>query len=272
MIPVTIEMHKAKTFIFIFALFFSSALFAQRLELGLTGGGASYLGDMNQYQPLKISGLSAGGFVKLNFNPRFALGVHYNYGQIEANDSKSENEQFRDRNLSFQTSLKEISLMGELNLFDMHKQNARKFSPFLFVGIGNVFFQPTTVYDGVKYSLANYNTEGQEYSLNAITIPYGLGFKYRLTENLTLSNHIGYRTAFTDYIDDVSGNYSDTSTWGTSADGVLRRALADRSGEKTGVFLGVPGTQRGDYRKRDTYMFVGIGISYTFVSQKCFTF
>ncbi|MBU2045627.1 MAG: hypothetical protein KJ712_02710, partial [Bacteroidetes bacterium] len=45
----------------------------------------------------------------------------------------------------------------------------------------------------------------------------------------------------------------------------LRIALADRSQYK----IGVPGTQRGDFRKKDSYVFVGITLSYTFVSQKC---
>jgi hypothetical protein len=50
----------------------------------------------------------------------------------------------------------------------------------------------------------------------------------------------------------------------------MQQILSDRSGEVTGIYTGVPNTQRGDFRKRDTYMFVGIGITYTFVSQKCF--
>ena len=45
----------------------------------------------------------------------------------------------------------------------------------------------------------------------------------------------------------------------------LRLDLSDRSAGK----IGVPGTQRGDFRKKDSYLFVGITLSYTFVSQKC---
>src|SRR5687768_10322216 len=83
---------------------------AQTFELGAHAGGAGYVGDLNQDQLLKISGLSAGGYVKLNFDPYWSLGMHYGYGKIEANDLKSDNQQFRDRRLNFSTALNELSL------------------------------------------------------------------------------------------------------------------------------------------------------------------
>lgn len=101
----------------------------------------------------------------------------------------------------------------------------------------------------------------------SIVLPYGAGVKYKKSENWTLFAQVGYRATFTDYLDDVSGVYpTNDSYWG----GVN---VSDRSGEVNGgVKLYNPGDQRGDFRKTDTYLFVNIGISYTFVSQKCFTF
>jgi len=246
------------------ALFFSFGVFAQQLEVGLNVGGASYLGDLNQYNPVKISGLSGGVFAKVNFNPHLGVGVHYNFGRVAADDAKSDYEQFRDRNLKFVTPLHEISFLLDFNLFDLTAYNrSTRFTPYLFVGFGTVIFNPRTTYNGKTYKLRELTTEGQAHTYKnyALTFPYGAGVKYKLKNNWTIFSQIGYRSPQTDYIDDVSGVYPDEPGF-----------LSDRSGETTNVYLGTPGTQRGDFRKRDNYMFVGIGISYTFVSQKCFTF
>ena len=53
-------------------LFFSFSLQAQTWELGLGGGGSGYMGDLNPYNPVKISGFAASGFVARNFNPYFS--------------------------------------------------------------------------------------------------------------------------------------------------------------------------------------------------------
>ncbi|MGF1924541.1 MAG: DUF6089 family protein, partial [Bacteroidia bacterium] len=113
-------------------------------------------------------------------------------------------------------------------------------------------------------------TEGQteRYRNYAPVVIYGAGVKYKKNDNWTLFGQVGYRTTFTDYLDDVSGVYPDnSSTWGPSLN------VSDRSSEVvTSGSIFTAGDQRGDFRKRDTYLFVNIGISYTFVSQKCFTF
>jgi hypothetical protein len=271
-------MHYTRFFLFLFISFLTSySSFAQQVEVGINAGGASYLGDLNQYNPVKISGISAGAFVKLNFDPHWGLGLNYNYGKVKAADSESSNEQFRDRNLSFYTPLNEVSLLLDFNLFDLYSYGPkRRFTPYIFLGVGAVLFNPKAKLNGKEYALREYSTEGQSevYKNYTITIPYGVGARYKVKEHWTIFSQIGYRSPLTDYIDDVSGLYPQPNSWtGTSAaNPSVSRALADRSGELTGVNLGQPGTQRGDFRKRDNYMFVGIGISYTFVSQKCFTF
>ncbi|MDP9047505.1 MAG: hypothetical protein M3N14_05165, partial [Bacteroidota bacterium] len=128
-------------------------------------------------------------------------------------------------------------------------------------------FSPTTVYNGTRYNLADYQTEGQQkpYSTTAFSFPYGAGIKYNIMGKWTLAADIGYRHPNTDYLDDVSGVYPDKSK--LSATPAL---LSDRSGEHTGLYTGSPGSQRGDLNPRDTYFFTQITVSYTFVTQKCY--
>lgn len=277
MIPVIINMHYIRHFVCLITFISGvSTVCAQTLELGLGGGGAGYIGDLNQDKLIKISGMSLGGFAKLNIDPYWAVGIHYNYGKIKANDAESHNSHFRDRNINFKTPLNELSLQVDFNFLNYFAGGGTKtFTPYIFTGIGGVFFNPKGVYadeqgNETAYNLRFYNTEGQSqaYRNFALTVPYGLGVKVRLKENWGLFSQVGYRTAYTDYLDDVSGRYQDPSVWKQDGNLDVRKNLSDPSNPK----IGAPGIQRGDFRKRDTYMFVGIGISYTFVSQKCYTF
>ena len=240
-------------------------------ELGIMAGGAGYMGDLNQNNPVKISGFSAGIFGKRNFNQYIGVRLNYTYGQVEANDAESSNQQFRDRNLQFKTSLSELSAIADFNLFNFKPGGGnRQFTPYLFAGAGAVIFKPTVKYDGQKYRLDRKATEGQENPYNnvALTIPYGLGLKYNYKDTWSVFSEIGYRTPMTDYIDDVSGKYPSYPLQNNTIVGNPGLNLSDPSLAQ----IGVPGTQRGDFRKRDTYLFVSVGISFTFVSSKCYSF
>lgn len=264
-----------KLFILIL-LFIGSHSFAQMQsvgtwELGISGGGAGYMGDLNQNNPLKISGFSAGIYGKRNFNQYVGVRLNYTYGQIKAMDSQSNNEQFRERNLAFKTSLNEISALIDFNFFDFSLGGGTKyFTPYLFTGVGAVIFNPTVKFDGKKYELNNYATEGQQepYKNVVLTIPYGVGMRYNYKDTWSVFSEIGYRTPLTDYIDDVSGVYPEVINQPIVRNGSNQYNLSDPSQGR----IGVPGTQRGDFRKRDTYLFVSVGISFTFVSSKCYSF
>jgi outer membrane protein W len=243
-------------------------LHAQNWEIGAMAGGTGYKGDLNQTNPLKVSGPAFGIFAKYNFNGYFAAKLAYTYGSIAGADSTSSNAQTRARNLSFMTSLNELSLTAELNFFEYIPSLSKSpFSPYIFAGVAYTTFNPQASYMGQTYNLRNVMTEGQTtpYANHAMAIPYGVGMKYNFSGVLTVGAELGYRNPNTDYLDDVSGNYPDKTKLSA-----LAAALSDRSGENTGVYLGTTGSQRGDGRNRDTYFFFGLTISYTFISQKCY--
>jgi hypothetical protein len=254
---------------FIFLIFISCNLKAQTWELGAAVGGSGYMGDLNPTNPIKVSGISASGFVARNFNGYLSAKLNYTFGIISAADSNSNNQQFRDRNLSFTTTLSEIALIGEFNFMKYIPEAGRnRFTPFIYLGVASVNYAPTTIYQGTKVSLRDNKTEGQvqPYKPTAISIPYGAGVKYNILGKWTLIGDIGYRNPNTDYIDDVSGNYPSKTLLKTP----LSVALSDRSGEKNGIYTGSPSSQRGDLQPHDTYFFIQVGISYTFVTSKCY--
>lgn len=249
----------------------STAANAQIMEVGINAGAAGYMGDLNPANPLVFSGPSFGAFVKGNLDPYWAVGLHYNYGKIKGNDLNSSNADFRNRELNFSTPLHELSLQVDFNFLDYFSGGGTKnFTPYIFGGVGGVLFNPKAKYDGETYELRYYKTEGVKYKNYALSIPYGVGVKYRISERLGLLTQLGYRTTMTDYLDDVSGNYKSRPTGSFNEDKGLRYNLSDPSSfpetyPKSGV-------QRGDFNKRDTYLFLQIGLSYTFTSDKCYAF
>jgi hypothetical protein len=254
-------------------LFFFYTVSAQSWEVGASSGGSGYLGDLNQSKPYKLSNIAFGGLIKRNLDPYWSFKFSLLYGKIAANDANSDNTQFQQRNLSFFSQLAELSLQTEFNLFKYVPSISDKvYTPYLFAGVSYVAFNPKARYNGEVYELNPYRTEGQaaneRYKTEAVAIPFGAGIKYNIAGKWNIIGELGYRTAFTDFLDDVSGVYPNVAlfTNGTAA------ALSDRSGENTGVYIGATGTQRGDFRKRDTYMFAIISLTYTFITPKCYVF
>lgn len=239
-------------------------------------GTAGYMGDLNPIKPYKVNNLALGGQVKRNFDGYWSLRLNLSHGKIEASDSESDNADHKARNLSFFSPVTELGIQTEFNFFNYIPSFSRKiYSPYLFAGIGIMAFNPQTVYQDNVYELSLYGTEGQDlnksYKKSAIVVPIGAGVKYNLSGKWTLGAELGYRTAYSDYLDDVSGKYASDQRLllpGESGTNSIRIALADRSPE-----LGYPrhsvGTQRGDSRKNDTYFFLGFTLSYAIFSQKC---
>lgn len=243
---------------------------SQVMEVGVNAGAGGYMGDLNPRNPFEVSGVAFGAFVKGNLDPYWAVGLHYNYGKIADNDATSFDATFRRRNLNFSTPLHEFSLQVDFNFLEYFSGGGVKnWTPYIFTGIGAVMFNPKAEYDGQKYELKYYETEGKSYKKYALSIPYGVGLKYRISDHLALFTQMGYRTAHTDYLDDVGDRYPLLDVYGKVDAGNPKTInLSNPSVPYTAN----PGGQRGNFVKRDTYFFMHIGISYTFLSDKCYAF
>lgn len=251
-------------------LFGSLSAKAQTWEMGITGGALNYMGDLNQNNYHQFNHAAFGFNIKRNLDSYWSIKLGILKGEIGADASKSPYQQERDRNLSFFSPLNEGSLQIEFNFFDYGFGFIQKrFTPYLYTGIAIAGFDPKTTYNGRIYELKYYQTEGQanQYKTIAYSIPVGVGVKYNFGQYFNIAAELGTRNLSTDYLDDVSGYYPDPSLLQSNSPEktALRLALSDRSLNK----IGVPGTQRGDFRKKDSYLFVGITLSYTFVTQKC---
>lgn len=250
-----------RTSLFVIVLVFTTTqLKAQKTwEAGLSGGKTGYMGDINPRDFYRFSGTAYGAFAKRNFDGYWSAKLFLMQGNIAANDLYFDSPYQQNRQLSFYSKLTEASLQVEFNFFEYIAGVSRtRISPYLFTGIGAVKFNPKRKVNDIVYELNDYQTEGQAkpYNTIALSIPYGIGVKYNIRSTWTLVAELGYRTAQTDYLDDVSMNYP-MNLSGTTG------LLADPSG------TAIAGDQRGDYRKRDTYMFAGLSLTFTFVGKNC---
>jgi opacity protein-like surface antigen len=244
---------------------------SQTWEVGISAGASGYMGDISPVKPYTFTDPAFGAQFKRNFSGHWSAKVGFMQGRIQGDDAKSSNTYQIDRNLHFRSRISELSLQVEFNLFNylpggLPGFGSRRFSPYIFTGVGAVAFNPVADYNGSEIELRPLQTEAIEYKKIAISIPYGAGVKYNLKGNWNIIGEIGYRTARTDYLDDLSGRYPDFTLNPPASP--ISPDLSDRSISQNGL----PGVQRGDFRPRDTYMFTAISLTYTFVSVKCPTF
>lgn len=251
---------------------------AQEWEFGLNIGAMGYVGDLNPNNPLAFNRPAFAANVRYGFTPFHGLKLSYTKGAVAADDADSDIEFNRLRNLNFNSPIDEIALTYEHYFYPFFPGSEDlRFTPYVFIGIAGLRFEPKTEFQGNTVSLRELGTEGQGTTLNknekyrntTLAIPFGIGFKYNFVSNFNIGVELGYRNTFTDYLDDVSKNYVDKTELATQ-NGQLASDLSDRSAEvNNGVNLGENFTERGDASRRDFYMFTGITISYTLTPIKC---
>ncbi|NTW34188.1 MAG: cation transporter, partial [Bacteroidetes bacterium] len=191
------------------------------------------------------------------------------FGTIEANDDVVGFNS--DRNLSFKSSLFEVSSQIELNFFPYTTGNKDKnyFTPYLFIGVSFFSFNPKASYDGVWYDLQPLGTEGQgnsvypdrkPYSLVGLSCPFGIGLKYSVGSSICIGAEWGLRKTNTDYIDDVSTTYPNLAV--VSAEhGAIAAILSDRSFSALEDNVDHTDLQRGNSVSKDWYSFAGLFIT-----------
>jgi hypothetical protein len=239
-------------------------------EVGGWLGGSNYFGDLNTNFRVNRMHLAGGAGARYNFNDRLAFRLGLSAGKISAYDSDSKNIYEQRRNLHFWSTIVDATAHFEFNFFPyVHGHREYFFTPYMFAGPAFFWYNPKAELNGEVYNLRDMGTEGQfrgeEYNTTQGAISYGIGFKVDLSYRWSLDFALSARRLFTDYIDDVSGNYADIEDIRVLR-GEIAVALADRSGEPP---IGLPGRQRGNGKKNDAYAMIGVGVNYYFGSIRC---
>ncbi|MFM2376334.1 MAG: hypothetical protein RLZZ165_1431 [Bacteroidota bacterium] len=254
--------------------------------VGAGAGATNYKGDLDDNFALKFTkpGLALIGGYK--FHPHMSVRLMLSQGWMKASDARAARDIARlRRNLSFRSPLSEASVTFAYEFF----ANNRKFryrtqyTPYIFGGVGVFAFNPQAKLGNVWYDLQPLGTEGQymsdchkgqtyvgassapcpePYKLVQVSIPFGMGIRYKLTDKIDLNVEMGLRKTFTDYLDDVSGYYVNVDEL-RAEQGDIAAILSDRidrnSYEQGGEFWnGI----RGDRTQKDWYVISMVSATY----------
>lgn len=183
-------------------------------------GGVStfiYQGDLSpskwgSYRTLR-PGITVSGSKLLSrfWSVRMGLAV----GGLRGNDSKFKTPAYKqERNFRFSSLVSEISAVAVYNFRGTNGDNDWKvISPYAFGGIGFSFLR--TRRDFADFNADYFGTESwvveglaadrsRSPASRLLVFPVGLGLRYPLTSNLSLSLETSYRVSFTDYLDGFS--------------------------------------------------------------------
>ncbi len=203
-----------KTILYFF-LFLSFASFSQikkrhfkQREIGIFGGASYYLGDLNPRAHFRFSHPAVGVFFRYSTNYRFGFRFGLNYGTVSADDSKSGEPDQLERNLNFRSRIYDFHSVAEFNFVEYRIGHSKHYmSLYLFGGLGGFYMNPQINNKNGYVSVQNQKTEGTTYSQLQLSIPFGVGYKWSITDFMGLAVEWGPRKTFTDYLDDVSGKY-----------------------------------------------------------------
>jgi outer membrane protein OmpA-like peptidoglycan-associated protein len=154
--------------------------FEGEYSLGIKGGSATYLGDIDDrhFSPYDYGAISIDRWM----NERFALGILAGLPRLLA----------IDRPYYFESHVLNISGLLKIRPF-----GKTSLSPYLFGGIEVIRFSPVDE-GGNKLP----NNLADEYDLTQASIPLGGGISFFLSEQLSFDVEGVYHYPFTDYIDD----------------------------------------------------------------------
>ncbi|MBC7946473.1 MAG: outer membrane beta-barrel protein [Chitinophagaceae bacterium] len=235
---------------------------AQNLYISARFGAANYQGDLKAKSVSTVQARLMGSLgARYDLTEHLTARSYFSLTSLEADD-KNGNAKMQARNLSFKTKILEWELGAQYSLFSF---NDKWWTPYVFAGIGVFHYKPFTLDPAdTKVYLQQLSTEGQgfvpgvkNYKLTQLFIPFGFGGEYSLNEDMRLGVEFGFRKTFTDYLDDVSGNYVDEAAL-FAARGQTAVDLAWRGDEKGGAPYPAAGTPRGNPKSNDSYYYVAV--------------
>ncbi len=271
-------------FILPFILVFCLAKAQRPFEVGYMAGVTLYHGDLGRFYETGIRP-GTGFYGRYNFSYPVSCRINLLYARAGSWDHENPSS-----NLSFRSYLFEYSAQLEFYITKPksgYKNYSLKYgkktyyayhfplTSYFFIGIGQCHFNPRAKYlDGKWYSLQKLSTEGQgvfvtrdpPYPLVTPVIPVGVGGKWTLNGPYYIGFELGFRKTFTDYLDDVSLSYVNTTVL-ESAKGPVAAYFADPS-QNPGLTTTSPAMARGNPKNKDAYMFAFVTLQYDFSKKK----
>jgi OmpA-OmpF porin, OOP family len=184
-----------------------------QFELGIMGGAMVYTGDAHCEKFLLKNGLSpsGGAYLRYYLTDNFSVRANLLAGKIKGDDRNYPGLEHGDRNFKFTSSI--IDFNGTLEWepwghkrYDNNGKFRRILSPYINIGAGFVNANPNVDYNeaGNPNLAAQIADDKANTTKMHFSTPFGIGWRYDLSERLTIGAEASYRVPFTDYLDGIS--------------------------------------------------------------------
>lgn len=216
--------------IFIFLFLGAYTVLGQSWEVGLGLGGTTYTGDLVRTYRFSDNRPAVTALIRYNLNNVVSVKGSGLVGILQASDENDPIDPAAEiRDASFDRLMLETAVTLEYHFLDYKSERALiNWSPYLFGGVG------LSAYTDKQEATAD------KYRRIQPVIPFGVGLKYLIDPNWSLSAEFGARKTFFDYIDEISEGDQ------------IRKNF-----------------QFGNGFDNDWYYFLGFTISYTFYKIPC---
>lgn len=279
-----------KLYILLLCLTFTFSLKSQWLwDYGFSLGASNYLGDIGGKEKtrrdfvadmkLAETRWNGGLFVRYRWRPKLSLKASFDYMRIQGDDKLSSNPGRHYRNFNFKNDIFELAATGEYFFYeDPDLGNTYRyrnsFRAYVFGGVGGFFTNPKSFYQGEWVKMRDYQTEGYAYKSVVLCIPMGVGFYFTFDKKHRFGFEANYRKTFTDYMDDISGNYPSTPPPDAYSQGLVLRSTQlspQEISDNPGVYKSHTwGSKRGDKTHKDAYMTLNLSYSYVIRGKSSF--
>jgi hypothetical protein len=190
-----------KIVLWLAGIFLSVSGFSQiTADIGIWGGLSGYLGDIEEITLTQTSFPVLGAFYRQNFNERVSARAMFLTGSIAAEGT------IQNTAWNFDKNIQDITLQVEVNYLRYMLGNRRHpFTSYVTVGLGTTIYpyrlDPAVL--SVFNPSHNKGTASENSTVAALTLPFGLGFKFNMGKRLGLGVEYQMRKVFNDKLDDL---------------------------------------------------------------------
>ncbi|NRA52418.1 MAG: thrombospondin type 3 repeat-containing protein [Phaeodactylibacter sp.] len=172
---------------------------------GILTGTTVVQGDLSssRYGDFDKMGITIGGYIQREFPSALSLRFQFIQGDFVGDDLSKPSGA---KGFGFRTVFSEASLLTEWHFLQHHNIDT-KWSPYIGLGMGLLFFNPSTDFRKIQQEAPIPGEQADRLAQKrspSIVIPGNLGIKYALSDRLQLGLEANLRATFTDYIDGVS--------------------------------------------------------------------
>ena len=149
-------------------------------------------------------------------SPRVTLGLAAGWLQLMGSDYLNNSltnpvqHNAHIRNLHFKSNVLSLHSFMQYDIIPSYRDYVKRpiYNVFIKAGLGAFYFEPKAKDStGNWVNLRPLKTEGKSYVNYSVMIPLSVGVRYKVGYHLDFEAELSYVYTFTDYLDDVSGDY-----------------------------------------------------------------